>query len=152
MKFNIGENLQKHASHRHWCAVDGHDYECAEDCECICGLAMNGNDHSGCPVELRECPEHKVEQERRLAEAMPSEGSVHEIAFDEPQKAILHCRCGCSEVDAAEVVGWCLWCNHLYTKWSTLIQDRHFAHHCPGAPAQSRQNAHASLAKRQMRS
>jgi hypothetical protein len=34
---------------------------------------MNGNDHSDCPVELRPCPEHKVEHERHMAEAMSCE-------------------------------------------------------------------------------
>jgi len=151
-KFNIGENLQKHASHRHWCAVEAHHYDCAEDCECICGLPMNGNDHSECPVELRSCPEHKFQQGQDMPEEALPESAV-EIKFpaDWRHTAQPSCGCGCSEVDAAEVVGWCLWCDHVYAKWSPVIQDRHFASHCPGAPTESRQNAHASLAKRQMK-
>lgn len=46
------------------------DLQCSEGCECICGLLMEGNDHSDCPVELRACPEHAAEQQRRMAEAM----------------------------------------------------------------------------------
>jgi hypothetical protein len=34
---------------------------------------MEGHDHSDCSVELRPCPEHAAEQERRMAEAMSSE-------------------------------------------------------------------------------
>ena len=41
--------------HRHFCEVVGHDWQCGEDCECICGLPMEGHDHSDCPVELRAC-------------------------------------------------------------------------------------------------
>ena len=150
-KFNIGENLQKHASHRHWCAIAGHDWQCNDDCECICGLPMEGHDHMECPVELRSCSKHTAEGEARMLEAMSAEGSVHVIKFDEPQRAVSHCRCGCDHIDASLIVGWCFWCNHVYSKWSPVIQEQHFAHHCPGAPAQSRQDAHASLTKRQMK-
>jgi hypothetical protein len=57
-------------SHRHWCGECGHEYECSGDCVCICGLPMNGNDHTDCPVELRPCPEHS------MAEAMSSEEQI----------------------------------------------------------------------------
>ena len=53
-------------SHRHYCDFAGHDWQCSEDCECICGLLMEGNDHSECPVELRACPEHTAEQQRSI--------------------------------------------------------------------------------------
>ena len=150
-KFNMVENLQKHASHRHWCAVEAHYYDCAEDCICICGLPMNDNDHSECPVELRECPEHQFHQGQQMPEEALSEGVVEITSFpDSQQRAVSHCQCGCDNIDASQIVGWCLWCNHVYAKWSPLIQEQHFAHHCRGAPAQSRQDAHASLAKRQM--
>jgi hypothetical protein len=112
---------------------------------------MNGNDHSECPVELRECPEHKFQQGRQMPEEPLPEGLVEIMPLPDPQqRAVSHCQCGCDNIDASQIVGWCLWCNHVYVKWNLLIQDEHFAHHCPGAPAQSRQNAHAALAKRQM--
>jgi hypothetical protein len=52
--------------HIHFCEVDGHEYECSGDsCECICGLPMEGHDHSDCPVELRPCPEHQFGQKQK---------------------------------------------------------------------------------------
>src|SRR5260370_40665500 len=59
-------------SHRHYCDYSGHDWQCSENCECICGLPMQGHDHSDCPVELRACPEHAPEEQRSMAEAMTS--------------------------------------------------------------------------------
>jgi len=53
------------------------------------------------------------------------------------QRAALHCECGCSEIDLAEVVGWCLHCDHVYATYNPEIENRHFAYHCPGAPLQS---------------
>ena len=104
----IIEKTNTQLSHRHWCEVEGHYYDCGEDCECICGLPMNGNDHSDCPVELRSCPEHKEEQEPRSEEPLP-EGVV-EVMFppDWQHAALPHCQCGCSEIDLSGVVGWCL--------------------------------------------
>ena len=55
--------------HTHFCEVYGHEWRCGEECQCICGLPMEGCDHTDCPVELRPCPEHEAEQERRIAEA-----------------------------------------------------------------------------------
>ena len=111
---------------------------------------MEGHDHSDCPVELRPCPDHSAEHEQRIHEAMSAEDYVHEMTFDKPHGAVAHCQCGCEDIDASQIVGWCLWCDHVYSKWSPVIQDRHFASHCPGAPTELRQNAHAALAKRQM--
>ena len=148
-KFNVVENAHEKSSHRHWCTVEAHYYDCAEDCVCICGLPMNGNDHSECPVELRECPEHEFQPGQQMAEeALPE--AVVEIKFpaDWRHTAQPSCGCGCSEVDAAEVVGWCFHCTHVYANYSPEIQDRHLAYDCPGAPAELKQAALASLAKR----
>jgi hypothetical protein len=60
-------------SHRHFCDFAWHNWQCVEHCHCICGLPMEGQDHSNCSVELRACPEHAAEQERRMAAAMSSE-------------------------------------------------------------------------------
>lgn len=67
----MAESSTPEFSHRHWCEVYGHYYECRrEDCRCICGRAMQGPwDHSACPVELRPCPEHVAEQIRRMEAA-----------------------------------------------------------------------------------
>jgi len=148
-KFNVVENAHEKSSHRHWCAVEAHYYDCAEDCVCICGLPMNGNDHSECAVELRECPEHEFQQQgQQMPEEALPEGVI-EIRFpaDWRHTAQPSCGCGCSEVDAAEVVGWCFHCTHVYANYSPEIQDRHLAYDCSGAPAELKQAALASLAK-----
>src|SRR5579864_9616409 len=119
-------------SHQHWCAVAGHYYQCSDDCLCICDLPMSGYDHSDCPVELRECPEHSTEQQ--ISEKPLPEGVV-EINFSLPT-ARPHCECGCSVIDSSEVVGWCFHCDHVYASYSSEIESRHFADHCPGAPSE----------------
>jgi hypothetical protein len=65
------ENVHHQGSHRHFCGIAGHDWQCSDNCECICGLPMNGNDHSECPVELRECPEHEFQQGQQMPEEAP---------------------------------------------------------------------------------
>jgi hypothetical protein len=136
--------------HRHFCSIADHDWQCSDNCECICDLPMEGHDHSDCPVELRPCPDHIAEHEAQMAEVLSDDGSLPESALVEPQGPVPDCQCGCADIDASQIVGWCLWCNHVYSKWNLLIQDQHFASHCPGASAQSRQDAHAALAKRRM--
>ena len=81
--------------HRHFCEIAGHDWQCRDNCECICGLPMEGHDHSDCPVELRPCPNHPAEYEVRMLEAMSDDGALPELAFDEPQGTAPHCQCGC---------------------------------------------------------
>jgi hypothetical protein len=70
-------------SHRHFCHVAGHWWECngsalrsgdTEPSVCIClpcGRPLEGYDHSGCndPVELLACPEHVEEERREVGEA-----------------------------------------------------------------------------------
>jgi hypothetical protein len=119
--------------HHHFCYVGGHGYECSEDCICICGQPMNGNDHGDCPVELRPCPKHNSEQ--KMSDESAPEGVV-EIKFPAAsQRAALDCQCGCADIDASQIVGWCLWCDHVYSKWSPVIQDEHSVRYCPGAPS-----------------
>jgi len=68
-------------SHRHFCCVAGHYWQCEGTamrggdtepsvCVCVCGLPLEGFDHSGChdPIELLACPEH-MEEGRRSIEA-----------------------------------------------------------------------------------
>jgi len=149
-KLNIVENPHNEGSHTHWCGEYGHEYECSEDCLCICGLPMNGNDHSECLVELRPCPDHKEDQEPMSQEALP-EGVV-EIKFppDWQHAALPHCDCGCSEIDLSGVVGWCFHCNHVYANYTPEIENRHLAHHCPGVPETAKEAARARLGKRRM--
>jgi hypothetical protein len=136
--------------HIHYCETYGHEYACAEDCECICGLPMNGRDHSECPVELRACPEHKAEQERLVAEAMSCEKQIETEPLCERQDAAPqpHCECGCSDAEPGKVVGWCLHCDHVYAKYTPEFANRHFANHCPAAPETLKKAATARLANR----
>ena len=144
-KPNTVENLHNQGSHQHFCEVGGHRYECGEDCECICGLPMNGYDHSDCPVELRPCPESESHQEQE----MPEEEGVVEIKFPPAgwRHAAPNCECGCSDIDADKVVGWCLHCNHVYANYTPELQDRHFAYHCPEAPKELQESAIQRLRK-----
>jgi len=132
-------------SHRHYCDFAGHDWQCSEGCECICGLLMEGNDHSGCPVELRACPEHEAEAARSIAEALASEPDPASIQkwLDRP-----HCECGCDEAELRHVVGFCVWCTHLYVTYNIEIEDRHFTEDCPGAPQELRESALERLTER----
>jgi hypothetical protein len=135
-------------SHRHFCDFAGHNWQCGEQCHCICGLPMEGNDHSKCPVELRACPEHSAEQERSIVEAMVSElGPAFVQKPNEWESALPHCECGCAETESSKVVGWCFHCDHVYVNYNPEIEDRHFADNCPDAPEELRKSARKRLLK-----
>ena len=68
--------------HQHFCHVAGHYWQCEGTalrggdtepsvCVCVCGLPLEGFDHSGChdPIELLACPEHMEEERRSIEEA-----------------------------------------------------------------------------------
>ena len=131
-------------SHRHYCDFAGHDWQCEGDCECLCGLPMEGNDHGGCPVELRACPEHSAEQQQSIAEAMASEPDLESIQKWHERPS---CGCGCAEAELSNVVGWCLHCDHVYIKYGPEIEDRHFADYCPGAPEELKKSARERLVR-----
>jgi hypothetical protein len=131
-------------SHRHYCDYAGHDWQCAGDCECICGLPMEGNDHNECPLELRACPEHAPEQQRRMVEAMFSEPDAE---FTQKWQERPHCECGCVEAELSTVVGWCLHCDHVYVEYSPEIEAQHFADDCPGAPEELKKSSRERLVR-----
>jgi len=134
--------------HKHWCGDYGHYFKCSDDCTCICGLPMEGNDHSDCPVELRACAEH-AGQDGLTAEVSPDAEAIDfSILSPEHQQSRPHCECGCADADSGTVVGWCLWCGHGYVEYSPEIENRHFAYDCPGAPDKLKQASLANLAKR----
>ena len=68
-------------SHRHFCDLVGHEWEYAgnalrqhtgdtQPSICIClrhQVPMEDGDHSGCPIELLGCPEHRYEQLREFS-------------------------------------------------------------------------------------
>jgi hypothetical protein len=130
--------------HRHACGV-GHYFECAADCECFCGLPMNGHDYSECPIDIRLCPEHENEHDRPA----PEPGFV-EIDFSsvKPRTVLPHCECGCSKIEPGEGVGWCLHCDHVYVKYDPELEDHHFAYNCPEAPQAVKESARVRLANR----
>jgi hypothetical protein len=133
--------------HNHYCDAAGHEYECSDDCECICGLPMENSDHSDCPIELRACPEHPADQERPMVEVEPGAVKIDfGILSDEHQPAIPHCNCGCADVDQEESVGFCVWCSHVYVDYSPAIENQHFAYHCPEAPEELKSGARLRLA------
>jgi hypothetical protein len=130
--------------HRHYCDYAGHDWQCSGDCECCCGLHMEGHDHSECPVELRACPEHSAEQQQSIAEAMSSEPDP---AFIQKWHERPNCECGRAEAELGKVVGWCLWCDHVYEKYNAKVEDLHFANYCPGAPEELKKSARERLVR-----
>jgi len=129
-------------AHKHFCDFAGHEWQCSEDCNCICGLPMEEHDHSGCAVELKPCPEHKAEFDQWSAKFVASMEESSE-AFEK----IPHCKCGCEDFDRREAVGWCVWCNHFYVEYNPTTEDQHFAHHCPEAPQELRESARKRLAE-----
>ena len=87
--------------HRHFCEVVGHDWQCGDDCICICGLPMEGNDHSDCPVELRACAEH-AGQDGLTAEVSPDAKEIDfSILSPARQRSRPHCECGCADLAPA---------------------------------------------------
>lgn len=132
-------------SHRHFCDFAGHDWQCSsQECECICGLPMEGHDHSDCPVELRACGEHSEAQRQSIAEAMSQQPDPESIQKWQERP---HCQCGCAEAKTNKIVGFCLHCDHVYASYSPEIEDRHFADDCPGAPEQLKKSARERLVK-----
>ena len=138
--------------HKHWCEVEGHWFDCAEQCVCECGLPMDGHDHSGCPVELRPCFDHLEEYERRMAEAAAISNAAVEVGDDEEEAPIPHCDCGCADVAPEDSFGFCLWCDHVYVDYSPTAEEQHFAHECPEPPEELREAARERLAQRRARS
>ena len=136
-------------SHRHYCYVSGHDWQCSDNCECICGVLMEEGDHSDCPVELRACPEHKDETEQQMTAVESTAVKIDfSVLCQKREQPRLHCECGCADADPGTVVGFCLWCDHVYVDYSPKIQDQHFAYDCPGAPEKLKQASLAGLIKR----
>ena len=137
-------------SHHHFCDAEGHEWECASpSCECICGLLMEGHDHSECPIELRACTAHADGEVGASAE--PESDAVQidfSILSSERQQSKDRCQCGCADLTPGTAVGFCLWCDHRYADYSPKIESEHFAQHCPGAPEELKESSLTRLAKR----
>jgi hypothetical protein len=133
--------------HRHYCPVVGHNWPCDDPtCECICGVPMEQAEHDDCPVELRACAAHP--EDGFTAEANPDAVAIDfGILSPENRAAKTKCNCGCAEIDAADIVGWCMWCSHVYSAWSPAIANEHFANGCPGVPEPTRAESLARFGK-----
>ena len=129
--------------HKHFCELAGRERDCNENCRCICGLPMEGRHHSNCAVELRPCAEHKHQAEQRIAEApfLDSDTAFEDVYS--PNVAVPHCNCGCATAGRANVVGWCLCCDHGYADCNPELEDLHFANDCFGAPSELKEAARA---------
>ena len=131
-------------SHKHYCDVEGHEWQCTDStCMCICDEPMEQGDHSECPVELRACPEHP----RQLPESSDDESFSDFLENLQSDAENPHCECGCADAHREEVVGFCVWCSHVYVSYNTKVEAQHFLHFCPGAPAELLEAAQSRLAR-----
>jgi hypothetical protein len=103
---------------------------------------MEDGDHSECPIELRACPEHQGQ----LLELSDDELSafVGDLTSNAEKP---RCECGCADANPEDVVGYCVWCSHVYVSYSPKTEAQHFANFCPGAPAELRVAAKSRLAR-----
>jgi len=125
--------------HRHYCEIEGHEWQCAEDCACICGLPMEENHHSECPIELRPCPEHVPEAESRMQVVSSEMEHIQAIANGlRHEDSLPHCKCGCADLPFGAAVGFCLYCDHVYSDWDLTIQAEHFGRYCPGTTSDAK--------------
>ena len=130
-------------SHRHYCDVEGHEWVCTDNtCECICNELMEDGDHTECPIELRACPEHH-QQRPVLSDDELSDFFGH-LSSDAEKP---HCECGCAAAHHEEVVGFCVWCSHVYVSYDTKTEAQHFLYFCPGAPEELFKAAQQKLAR-----
>lgn len=95
-------------SHRHWCDVEGHWWECVGTalrpgdtgpsvCMCLkCGVPLESGDHTHDYVELLACPEHRKVDEVITALHQMEPGAERGVWRDK---------------DGNSIVGFCVWCN-----------------------------------------
>lgn len=130
-------------SHKHYCDVTGHEWQCIDSsCMCICDQPMDGGEHSECPVELRACPEHPQPPVSPSDELFS--GAFGHLPSDAEKP---HCECGCADAHPEDIVGFCVWCSHVYISYDAKTEAQHFLDLCPGAPQEIREAAHSKLAR-----
>ena len=95
-------------SHRHFCDVVGHWWECEGTalrsgdkepsiCMCLtCGVPLESGDHSHDYVELLACPEHRNADDA-LAISSQAEPETEPVVF--------------RDMNGNPIFGFCLWCN-----------------------------------------
>jgi hypothetical protein len=103
---------------------------------------MENGDHSECPIELRACPEHQ-HQLPVLSDDELSE-FVGDLTSDAKKP---RCECGCADAHPEDVVGFCVWCSHVYVSYNAKVEAQHFSNLCAGAPEELREAAQRKLAR-----
>jgi hypothetical protein len=104
-------------SHRHWCDVTGHEWECqgaalrplrgdTEPTPCYCinhQTLMEDGDHCQCSIELIACEEHRDQQLRAMGY---EPGQAIEPPTQGPEESSMF-----KDEDGNPTVGFCLWCS-----------------------------------------
>ena len=130
-------------SHKHYCGVEGHEWQCTDACVCICNEPMEQGDHSECPIELRDCPEHYQQNpEPSDDELCPNYFRYAAHGAERPP-----CECGCAAALQEDVVGYCVWCRHVYVRYNAKTEAEHFLYHCSEAPEELRMVSQAKLTR-----
>jgi hypothetical protein len=104
---------------------------------------MEDGDHSECPVELRACPEHQ----RQLPVLSDDEFFSDFLGDLRRNTEKTPCECGCANAHPEDVVGFCVWCSHVYVTFDAKTEAQHFSNFCAGAPAELREAAQSRLAR-----
>jgi hypothetical protein len=136
-------------AHKLFCEIGGHKWECNclvlhefnpdkfAICICkTCGHPYDEGDHSQCQIELQAC----IECERES-------GSLHDASeknfIEVPPDADEKIEVALGKLGTYEAA--CFWCGHGYEVYNRKAEDEHFAHHCPDAPEELRENAKRRL-------
>lgn len=85
-----------------------------------------------------------------MADAATNSTGTSVAISDDEGGSIPHCDCGCADADDIKVVGFCMWCDHVYVDYTPQTEDDHFAHHCPNAPEELKKSARNRLARRKV--
>jgi hypothetical protein len=118
-------------SHRHYCDVAGHSWECEGKalrgaateptvCKCLpCCRPLEGFDHRGChaPIELLACPEHWS--------ADASTGTARQAKPHRASAVV-------ADEDGNPVYAFCLWCGRTFYCWAEVeARNRDNMKACP---------------------
>jgi hypothetical protein len=104
---------------------------------------MEQGDHSECPIELRDCPEHYQQNPEPSGDELTADSFM--AALTDAGKP--RCECGCANAHPEDVRGHCVWCLHVYVSFNAKIEAQHFLNFCPGAPEELREAAQLRLAR-----
>jgi catechol 2,3-dioxygenase-like lactoylglutathione lyase family enzyme len=103
---------------------------------------MEQGDHSECPIELRACPEHHRQLPVLSADELSDFFGHLSSDAEKPR-----CECGCADAHPEVVVGYCVWCSHVYVSYDAKTEAQHFLYFCSGAPEEIREAAQSKLAR-----